>query len=151
MLDWRIIINKDLNSNTQKSEIFNSEYLYAEYAQSAELPKKPNSAYSADCAYIESKIKSYGFTIKQLEDFITDDLELYQDKASALIAWADLLHERQLMKQGVVPEDFTAITHCACCGDVFVPLAQANNGSVDGCPWCWNKARGLPVPNARGN
>lgn len=86
--------------------------------------------------------------LDKLKSFLGEDWELCRGNNEVLLCWADLLHERQLMEQGVVPEDFTAIVYCVCCGDVFVPPAQTNNGSVDGCPWCLNKARGLPVPNA---
>lgn len=90
----------------------------------------------------------YGISLTELKTFLAEDWELYQNNTEALHCWADLLHERQLMEQGKIPKDFTVVTYCVCCGDVFIPPAQANNGSVDGCPWCWNKARGLPIPNA---
>lgn len=85
----------------------------------------------------------------KLKNFLAEDWQLYQNNTEALHCWANLLHERQLMEQGIVPDNFTAITHCACCGDVFVPQEQANKGSVLGCPWCWNNGRGLPVTNAK--
>jgi len=87
--------------------------------------------------------------IEKLKIFLAKDWELYKNNTQALHCWANLLHERQLMEQGVVPGCFTATTHCACCGDVFVLPEQSNNGSVLGCPWCWNNARGLPIPNAK--
>jgi len=84
---------------------------------------------------------------QELQKFLGEDWELYKDNPEALAGWADLLSERKQMERGEIPKDFTTITHCASCGDVFVPPAIANNGSVQGCPWCLNNAKGLPIPH----
>ncbi len=51
--------------------------------------------------------------------------------------WVDLLHKNNLIKQGKLPDNFTAITYCTQCGYVYVP-ALVNGGKVLGYPWCWN-------------
>lgn len=75
-----------------------------------------------------------------------DDWDDYKDNPETLELWAELLYKNRLIKQGVVPNNFTAITHCNSCGDVYVLPALINNGSVLGCPWCWNRTEGLPIP-----
>lgn len=91
--------------------------------------------------------QKYGISVEKIQNFLGEDWELYKDNAKALIGWADLLSERQQMERGEIPKDFTAITHCASCGDVFVPPAIANNGSVQGCPWCLNESKRLSIPH----
>lgn len=53
---------------------------------------------------------------------------------------------RSQRELGEVPHGWTHRAECAGCGPVWLwPGAPAQ---VDGCPWCWNRARGLPVPHA---
>ncbi len=92
-------------------------------------------------------VQKYGISIEKIQKFLSGDWEMYKDNAEALAGWADLLSERQQMERGEIPKDFISVTHCSCCGDVFVPPAIANNGSVLGCPWCLNKSKQLPIPH----
>ena len=90
----------------------------------------------------------YGISQQYLKEFLNDDWNDYKDNFEALELWADLLFKNQLIKQGMAPDNFTAITCCNSCGDVYVPPALVNNaGSVLGCPWCWNRIEGLPIPS----
>ena len=98
-------------------------------------------------ASVISKKNYDNFNIEQIQTFLGEDWELYKDNAEALAGWADLLSERQQMECGEIPKDFTAITHCTCCGDVLVPPALVNKGLVYGCPWCLNKSKQLPIPH----
>ena len=45
---------------------------------------------------------------------------------------------------GRVPGSYTATTHCRGCGTVHI-FAGAP-ARVDACPWCLNRAKGLPIP-----
>ncbi len=81
-----------------------------------------------------------------LQNFLGEDWTLYKDNQEALQAWQLLLTERYQIEHGQVPPGFTAITNCACCGDVFVPPELVCGGYVLGCMWCANKAKGLPIP-----
>lgn len=88
----------------------------------------------------------YGISLRALKEFLGDDWDDYKDNHNSLEFWADLLFKNRLIKQGVAPDNFTAITHCNSCGDVYIPPALVNGGGVLGCPWCWNRTEGLPIP-----
>jgi len=86
---------------------------------------------------------------EKLRIFLGEDWDDYKDNPEALEGWSNLLAENHLIDQGEVPSSFTATTHCIACGDVFIPSSLVNGGEVLGCPWCWNKAKGLPIPQAK--
>ncbi|EKE01161.1 MAG: hypothetical protein ACD_21C00202G0010 [uncultured bacterium] len=92
------------------------------------------------------EIKKRGLDLKNLKSFLGDDWDDYKDNPEALKLWADLLFTNNLIEQGQVPDNFAAITRCNSCGYVYVPSELTNGGSVLGCPWCWNRVKGLPIP-----
>lgn len=59
-----------------------------------------------------------------------------------LRAFAHALVQRRDIEQGVRPEGFTERANCRGCGPVWLWL----EGTVDGCPWCFNRAKGLRIP-----
>lgn len=65
---------------------------------------------------------------------------------AALAALAMIVSENRQIDQGIVPEAFTQIAVCEGCGPVWLRVA----GHVHGCPWCWNRAAGRPVPRPPG-
>ena len=48
---------------------------------------------------------------------------------------------------GRVPDGWRHVVECGGCGPVWL---WAPFGQVLACPWCWNRADGLPVPRAAG-
>lgn len=63
-----------------------------------------------------------------------------------LRAFIDLLTITAMRERGQVPAHYTATTNCRRCG--VVPIFPGLPAAVDGCPWCHNRLRGLPMPNA---
>ncbi len=61
-------------------------------------------------------------------------------------ALAGAVYKQRIMREGKVPEDYSSTTYCKCCGLVLMPLSLSGGGNVLGCPWCWNKAYGWPMP-----
>ncbi len=57
---------------------------------------------------------------------------------------ADLVAIVEMRERGVVPDHYTSETECKHCGPV--PIFEGCPPQVDGCPWCFNRLRGLPVP-----
>ncbi len=53
----------------------------------------------------------------------------------------------QMRQKGIVPEHYTATTDCRHCG--LVPIFEGLPATVDGCPWCFNRIKGLPIPNTK--
>lgn len=91
-------------------------------------------------------LNHHGVSEDELKQFLRSDWDDYKDNPEALIAWSDLLVKNRLIDQGIPPSNFTAITLCNTCGEVLVPPELANDGHVLGCPWCFNRAKGKPIP-----
>lgn len=110
---------------------------------------KDRSASNATIQNLDNHFNSkYGISLPALKVFLSDDWDDYKNTPEALELWVDLLFKNRLIKRGIAPNNFTAITHCNSCGDVYVPATLVNGGSVLGCPWCWNRVEGLSIPSA---
>ncbi len=84
--------------------------------------------------------------LEKLKSFLSKDWDDYKDNPEALDFWADLLFRNCLIDQGIAPDNFTVTTWCNLCGHVYVPPELTNGRNVLGCPWCWNRVNGLPIP-----
>lgn len=62
--------------------------------------------------------------------------------ADTLAAFARSLVQRRQMDQGKRPEHYTEQATCKHCGPIWLWFS----GKVAGCPWCWNRAAGKPIP-----
>ena len=98
----------------------------------------------------DSNILKHGISMQELEKFLGEDWDDYKDNPKALEFWSDLLFTNALMDQGKAPDNFTAITYCNLCGYVYVPPELTNGGNVLGCPWCFNRVKGLIIPKPVG-
>jgi hypothetical protein len=58
--------------------------------------------------------------------------------------YAEALKDSRTRRQGDCPADYQAVSECAECGPVFLPAGFP--AQVAGCPWCLNRAQGLPIP-----
>ena len=90
--------------------------------------------------------KTEQIDIERLKNRLGEDWIEYKDNREALKAWDNLFTNVDLIAQSKVPPEFTVTTHCAGCGDVFISPSLINGGSVLGCPWCWNRTKGLSIP-----
>lgn len=70
-----------------------------------------------------------------------DDWPDIKDDPEAL---ARALQTRRLRERGEIPPHYTGTTTCKHCGTV--PIFQGVPERVEGCPWCFNRAAGLPLP-----
>ena len=71
----------------------------------------------------------------------------------ALRAYVRVLRDGELRARGEVPPDETATIHCVRCGPVFAAAGVAQilpiirgKPTAAGCPWCFNRQAGLPIP-----
>jgi len=62
-----------------------------------------------------------------------------------LKAFAELLMIGEMREKGVCPDHYTSETNCKHCGTV--PIWEGCPPQVNGCPWCFNRLQGLPMPN----
>ena len=58
----------------------------------------------------------------------------------------EMLRIQEMRNQGVVPNHYTSTTECKHCGGV--PIWEGCTREVLGCPWCFNRLKGLPIPRA---
>lgn len=61
---------------------------------------------------------------------------------AALKAFADSLPERLEMNLGKRPSHYTKTAYCKYCGPIWLWF----DNHVLGCPWCWNRCSGRPIP-----
>lgn len=77
-----------------------------------------------------------------LDDGDIEDWRSGQISNELLVALARVVVERRLMDQGKRPSYYTARAMCRQCG----PIWFWRPATVDGCPWCWNRVNGAPIP-----
>jgi hypothetical protein len=53
----------------------------------------------------------------------------------------------EMRQRGICPDHYTATTNCKWCGPV--PIFEGCPPQVKGCPWCFNRLKGLPTPDVR--
>lgn len=70
---------------------------------------------------------------------------LGKDSTKQLRIYAEAVADRLARERGEIPAHYTAKTVCSGCGPV--PIFRGAPEKVAGCPWCWNRIRGLPMPN----
>ena len=69
--------------------------------------------------------------------------ELTEDEIPVAIEIVAIIEMRE---KGICPDHYTAKTECKNCGSV--PIWSGCPLKVSGCPWCFNRHKGLPMPNA---
>ncbi len=86
----------------------------------------------------------HGLTLADLKEAAgTDWNEIAGDRA-LFETFAAAVATRRMRARGEVPSLYTASTTCAGCGQV--PIFEGAPARVDGCPWCFNRHAGRPVP-----
>ena len=57
----------------------------------------------------------------------------------------EMIEINEMRERGIVPSHYTATTECKHCGPV--PTWPGCAPKVGSCVWCFNRIRGLPMPN----
>jgi hypothetical protein len=79
------------------------------------------------------------------ESLSLDDIDAWENgdfTQKELSSFAGLLVDRRLMDQGKRPDHFTEKALCQQCGPVYLWSRE----TVLGCPWCFNRVAGRPIP-----
>ncbi len=81
--------------------------------------------------------------------FVSEWSELLENKNGELTEQEiptaeDMVAITQMRQRGIIPDHYTATTNCKHCGPV--PIFEGCWPESDGCPWCFNRLRGLPMP-----
>lgn len=118
-----------------------------------------NCADIADCAYRKSNSETdeleaalvdacdgLKITPEEIREALApEDLEDWRKgliNTYTLTAFARSLILRREMDRGKRPEHYTEKANCKQCGPIWLWFA----GEVLGCPWCWNRLSGRPIP-----
>ena len=136
------------------------EYPYAHNSHNTQNSADPgNCADSADSAYgdpeeddsrlLEALAHACrGLPIKPAEvrdALAPEDIEGWrcgEVSGETLATFAASLAQRREMERGIRPTSYTEQATCAQCGPIWLWTPD----DVLGCPWCWNRIRGLPIP-----
>ena len=102
-----------------------------------------------ECPALVPPTLPYGLTLADLAAEFGPDPEWpkLKNNPRGLHHLAEGLHTRRLRERGEAPPTFTAIRNCAGCGPVF--LEPWTQDPVEGCPWCLNRDKGLPIPRPK--
>ena len=76
-----------------------------------------------------------------------EDWEEIASNPSQLKAYYELLMINEMRSKGIAPNHYTSTTTCKHCGPV--PIWEGCPPELIGCPWCFNRHRGFPIPEAK--
>lgn len=104
--------------------------------------------------YLELARQAVGERQAEDSDFLSrntaygEKSELSEESSALAEALANAIQIRHMREKGEIPQHYTATTLCDGCG--WVPIFPGVGERVKGCPWCFNRISGLPVPRVRG-
>ncbi len=97
-------------------------------------------------AELKSKKPDLLRSLRELQERAAQDWEKISKSPEQLKALAELIMIEDMRLKGIVPDHYTAQTDCKRCGPVSIwPDCPPQ---VDGCPWCFNRPQGLPMPKS---
>ena len=76
------------------------------------------------------------------EDFENPNKDEIEAQEKAVLA--ELEEIVRMRERGSVPDHYTSTTTCKRCGPV--PIWNGCPPAIQGCPWCFNRHKGLPIP-----
>lgn len=85
-----------------------------------------------------------GLMPEELQEAAGEDWPMVRGDPVVLDALAHAIVTRRQRERGECPPDWTETCECAGCGPVFLWLGSP--ARLLGCPWCFNRADGLPIP-----
>lgn len=89
----------------------------------------------------------HGLTVDDLRALAGPDWPEVERDPALLETLVHAVQTRRMRERGAVPAHYAASTICAHCGPV--PIFVGAPARVMGCPWCFNRAAGRPVPRAK--
>ncbi len=81
-----------------------------------------------------------------LQRLADPDWPAFEAYPARLKAFAEMVMISEMREQGIVPDHYSATTECKRCGPVAI--FEGCPSEVGGCPWCFNRRKGLPIPRA---
>ena len=105
--------------------------------KTAKTSKKPNAL--TDKTAKTSSV-SFGSEWSELLENKNGELEEHQIPVAT-----DMVAITEMRERGIVPDHDASEAECNHCGPV--PLFEGCPPQVNGCPWCFNRIKRLPMPN----
>ena len=98
-------------------------------------------------AGIEASGEGWIVTIDELQKALSEDdlLDSQLMTLKGLEALAHVVRATRMRAQGEIPPEWTSITSCRHCGPV--PIWEGCPPDIQGCPWCFNRLAGQPIPS----
>jgi len=84
-------------------------------------------------------------SLRELQERAGSDWDEVSANPTKLKSFAELMMITDMRHRGIVPDHYIAETECKHCGPV--PIFEGCWPESDGCPWCFNRIKGLPMPN----
>jgi hypothetical protein len=105
-------------------------------------------------AELERIARAEGVAAELVRRLPADDVTACADLSSnALRAYVRVLRDAERRSHGKTPPDETAEAQCVRCGPIFIAPEVAavlpiigGVPTAAGCPWCFNRKAGLPIP-----
>lgn len=82
----------------------------------------------------------------ELERLAGSDWFAFEVYPEQLRSFVEMVAIEDMRQRGVIPDHYTATTDCKHCGPV--PTWPGCAPKVGSCVWCFNRIKGLPMPNA---
>ncbi len=95
-------------------------------------------------AKLKSKKPELLRSLRELQELAGSDWDEVSADPAKLKSFAELVMITDMRHRGIVPDHYTSETECKHCGPV--PIFEGNWPESDGCPWCFNRLQGLPMP-----
>ncbi len=89
-------------------------------------------------------LEVYGVHLAEIQETAAIDWEWVKDDPDALNSLIRSIQTRYMRRDGVRPPHYTQACNCLHCGPVW--LWQGVPSNVQGCPWCFNRIAGRPIP-----
>jgi len=83
-----------------------------------------------------------GITLYELKEVAGEDWAGIENDSKKIEALAGFITIRHMRERGEIPPDYIHKAICNGCGPVWLFVT----GHVQGCPWCFNRKKGLPIP-----
>ncbi len=100
-------------------------------------------------AKLKSKKPELLRSLRELQERAGPDWDEVSADPAKLKSFAELVMITDMRHRGIVPDHYTATTNCKHCGPV--PIFEGCWPESDGCPWCFNRLQGLPMPKEENN
>ena len=85
----------------------------------------------------------------ELKILAGDDWDEISNDPAQLEAMKHMVRTAKQIEAGQLPDHYTSTTTCKHCGPV--PIWNGCPPEVLGCPWCFNRIKGLQIPKVNNN